>query len=114
MPRLARDAAGQIMAVWLHDDANDTPIFPGDETHSLGADYFYSLWNGANWSPPMVAVANVRTNEPPEFALGNNDGAPVWTEDADGNTATDRDTEVLRRFLERFHMEFANEHRRTK
>lgn len=95
LPQLQADAAGNVMAVWLRDQASDTPIFPEDAT-PLGADVVYSQWNGTVWSVPAVAVGNVAVTEAPQLALGNGSGLLVWSEDGDRNgvTGTDRDLQA--------------------
>ncbi|MCL4202942.1 MAG: hypothetical protein KJ000_10615 [Pirellulaceae bacterium] len=91
---LARGADGTVMAVWQHDSGNDMPLFPDDDTRPLGSDLLFSTWNGANWSPPAVAVSGVKTGGAPQLALGDGDGVLVWSDDADGNMVTDADRDV--------------------
>ena len=73
LPQLQADAAGNLMAMWVRDDGNDSPIFPDDPT-PLSADFVFAQWDGTNWSSPAVAVAGVAVNEAPQFALGNDSG----------------------------------------
>ena len=93
VPRLHTDANGDIMAMWLRETDSTSPIFPDDPT-PLGADYMFARWDGVDWSIPAVAVAGVKTNESPQFALGNGEGLLVWSDDVDGDISTSDDREV--------------------
>ncbi|MBI2478401.1 MAG: hypothetical protein HYV60_07095, partial [Planctomycetia bacterium] len=93
LPQLQADATGNLMAMWLRDDGNDSPIFPDDPT-PLSADFIFAQWDGENWSNPAVAVAGVAVNEAPQFALGNVSGLLIWSEDGDRSVVTDSDREI--------------------
>jgi hypothetical protein len=93
MPQLHADAAGNLMAAWVRDTGNDSPIFP-DDAAPLGADIVSATWDGTAWSTPIVAVAGAKTNATPQFAVNGNEAVLVYSEDTDADVATLTDREL--------------------
>jgi hypothetical protein len=85
---------GDVLAMWLHDQGADYPLFSDESTRSLTVTVMASRWNGTAWSTPTIAIEGVSTREAPQFAYRGDEVVLAWSHDRDGNPATITDTEI--------------------
>jgi len=93
-PHVAADRAGNVMAVWVKDADGAYPLFPDEEDETLGGDLHYTLWDGAAWSSPALAVSSIASIEAPQLARNGDTALAVWSHDADGSVGTITDTAI--------------------
>lgn len=93
-PKVEADRSGNVMALWLKDADNSFPLYPDDDTETLGGDLYYTLWNGSTWTTPALALSGIASNEAPQFARNGNTALTVWSQDADGSVGTITDTAI--------------------
>ncbi len=93
-PKVAADSDGNLMATWLKDADGSFPLYPDEETETLGGDLYYALWDGVAWSAPALAVSGVASDEAPQLARAGDMALTVWSHDADGSVGTLTDTAI--------------------
>ncbi|HEY85475.1 MAG TPA: hypothetical protein G4N96_10245 [Chloroflexi bacterium] len=95
-PKVEADRNGNVMAMWLKDADNSFPLYPDEDTETLGGDLYYTLWNSNSitWTTPALALSGVSSNEAPQLARNGDNALTVWSQDADGSVGTITDTAI--------------------
>ncbi|TEU00475.1 MAG: hypothetical protein E3J29_01875, partial [Dehalococcoidia bacterium] len=97
-PALAAADDGRLLVAWTHDEPGK-PIMQGEEVVA-------SLWDGANWSPPMTITSDTHPDYNPELAFdGSGNAVAVWERSHNPNLPPD--TELDEDFIKDMEIAYA-------
>jgi parallel beta-helix repeat protein len=94
-PSLAADENGNVMAMWLVDEDNSLSLESiSGKTPSTPEDYYYSIWNGAAWTTPNLALNDIEIQDAVRFDFDTNKAIAVWSNGTDNNSTSRDDKEI--------------------